>query len=139
MAATKLQANWVDVSHGATDITRIDSVAFTINGQTEGYSGDGDVFDSVVCLLKAGVQATVTSSDPAVLMGITPGTDATLSATHKDAKGVVAGDILYVLVNAVAQGGQTSGNHAAFGTSSHTFQAYAPDGQTNPLSFTRGT
>ena len=70
-------------------------------------------------------------------MSINPGTDATFTATHKDAKLASGGDIVYTCANAVAGGAQTSGSHAAFGTSTLTFKPYAPDGQTNPISFTR--
>lgn len=137
MAATNLQKNWKDVSHGSVDLTRVTNVSFDLGGQNQGFAGDNDIFNSVVVNMMNSPTASVTTGDPATLMAIAPGTDATLSATHIDAKGATGGDIIYVLTNAVAQGGQTSGGHAEFGTAAMQFMAYAPDGQTNPLSFTR--
>jgi hypothetical protein len=137
MAATKLQANWSTVSHGATTITRVTSVSFNQGGSTQSYSGDTDHFPTVIVNLMSSPTASVTSADPAILMGIAPGTTATFSATHKDAKAATGGDILYTLINAVAETAQTSGSHAAFGTGSLSLKAYSSDGTTNPLSFTR--
>lgn len=137
MAATGLQMNWVDVSHGAINLDRVDSVSFDLGGQLLPYAGDNDHYNSVVVNSMNAPTASVTVSNPAVLIGIAPGTDATLTATHKDAAGATAGDIIYVLVHAVSPGGSTSGGHAAYGTATMQFQAYSPDGQTNPLSFTR--
>jgi len=81
--------------------------------------------------------ASVTSADTATLMAIAPGTTATFSATHKDAKGATSGDILYVLANAVVENVETTGAHGQFGTATMKMLAYSSDGTTNPLSFTR--
>lgn len=137
MAATKLQANWTAVSHGSTPITRVSQCSFNQGGSLQTYSADGDHFPTVITNLMSNPSASVTSADTAVLMAIAPGTTGTFSATHKDAKGSSGGDILYVLANAVAENAQTSGSHAAFGTSSMSLKAYSSDGSTNPLSFTR--
>ena len=134
---TNLQANWADVAHGSIDLIRIDSVSIDLGGNIQGYAGDGDRFNSVAAVLMNDPTVTITSSDPAALMSISPGTDATLTATHKDAKLQAGGDIIYTIANCVAAGASTQGAHAAFGTASMTFKPYAPDGQTNPVSFTR--
>lgn len=137
MAATNLQMNWDAVTHGAVSIKRVQSVSFDMGGNNQGYAADVDQYNSVVVNTMNQPTATVVSGDPATLMGIAPGTDAAFSATHLDAKGATGGNIVYVLANAVSNGGQTSGDHAAFGTATMTFMGYAPDGVTNPLSFTR--
>ena len=137
MAATKLQANWTAVSFGEAAITRVSQVTFTQGGSLTAYAADGDRFPTVVVNTLSKPRATVTSGDAAALMAIAPGTTATLSATHKDAKGEVGGDILYVLANAVAENAETSGAHGQFGSATLSVMAYSSDGITNPLSFTR--
>lgn len=137
MAASKIQKNWTGVAHGSTGITRITNVTFSQGGTLLDFSGDTDQFSTVIVKGVAKPTATVTTADAAVVMGIAPGTTATLTATHKDAAAASGGDILYSLANAVAQNATTSGAHNAFGTASQTFMAYSSDGSTNPLSFTR--
>jgi hypothetical protein len=137
MAATKLQANWSPVTHGSLTIDRVTQMSFSQGGSLQSFSADGDHYPTVVTNLMSKPTASVTSGNAAVLMGLAPGTVATLSATHKDAKGGGGGDILYVLINAVFENAQTSGAHNAFGTASGNFWSFSSDGVTNPLSFTR--
>jgi hypothetical protein len=137
MAATKLQANWTAISHGTTAISRVTHVSFSQGGSLATYSADGDHYPTVVVSLLNKPRASVTSSDTATLMGIGPGTTATFSATHKDAKGATGGDILYVMTNSVVENVETTGAHAQFGSATMTLLAYSSDGVTNPLSFTR--
>jgi hypothetical protein len=137
MAATKLQLNWLTVAHGATAITRVTSVNFSQGGTLIEYAGDNDKFSTVIVNGVGKPTASVTSADAAVLMGIASGTTATLTATHKDAKLASGGDILYSLVNAVAQNATTTGAFNQFGSATLSFMAYSSDGSTNPLSFTR--
>jgi hypothetical protein len=136
MAATKLQANWTAVSPGTTSITGVSQVSFSLGGSLASYSGC-DLYPTVVVNLMSGPRASVTSADTATLMGIAPGTSASFSATHKDAKGATGGDILYVMANAVAENVETSGSHAEFGSATQQLLAFSSDGTTNPLSFTR--
>jgi len=137
MAATKVQANWATVSHGNTSITKVTSVSFNQGGKLTKFSGDGDVFPTLITNLMNDPSATVTTADAGTLMGIAPGTVATFNATHKDALGASGGAIVYALANAVVENVQASGNHGAYGTATMTLQAYSSDGSTNPLSFTR--
>ena len=137
MAATKLQSNWTAVSFGSTSISRVTQVSFTQGGTLNAYAADGDHFPTVVVNTLSKPRASVTSGDAAAIMAISPGTTAAFSATHKDAKGEVGGDILYVLANAVAENSETSGSHGEFGTATLSLMAYSSDGTTNPLSFTR--
>ncbi|WP_165221931.1 hypothetical protein [Aquisphaera insulae] len=137
MAATKLQANWTAVSHGTTTITRVTQVSFTQGGSLSSYSADGDHYPTVIVSLLNKPGAKVTSSDTATLMGLAPGTVASFSATHKDAKGATGGDVLYVMANAVVENVDTTGSHGEFGSATMSLLGFSSDGVTNPLSFTR--
>jgi hypothetical protein len=137
MAATKLQANWSAVSLGTNTITRVTQVTFSQGGSVTSYAGDTDHYPTVIVNLMNKPRVTVSSSDTGTLMGIASGTTATFSATHKDAKGALGGDILYVMANSVVENVETSGTHGQFGTSTMSLLAYSSDGVTNPLSFTR--
>src|SRR5262249_45105492 len=132
--ATKLQANWTAVSHGTTSITRVSQVSFSQGGSLASFAADGDHYPTVIVGLMNKPRATVTSADTATLMGIAPGTTASFSATHKDAKGATGGDILYVMANAVVENVETSGAHGQFGSATMSLLAYSSDGTTNPLS-----
>lgn len=137
MAATKLQSNWTAVSFDSNPITRVTQVSFTQGGSLTTYAADGDHFPTVIVNTMSKPKATIISGDTAALMAIAPGVTGTFSATHKDAKGEVGGDILYVLANAVAENSETSGGHGEFGSATLTLMAYSSDGTTSPLSFTR--
>jgi hypothetical protein len=137
VAATKLQSNWTAVTHGTTSITRVTQVNFTQGGSLSSFAADGDHYPTVIVSLLNKPGATVTSSDTAALMGLSPGTVASFSATHKDAKGATGGDIVYVMANAVVENVDTSGSHGQFGTATMSLLGYSSDGVTNPLSFTR--
>ena len=137
MAASKVQANWVDCSHGSVDITRDSSVSFDTGGSIQSFMGDDDRYPTLVANLSNQPKGSITSADTATLMGIATGTIADFTATHKDAIGATGGAIVYTFVNACAENTQTSGNHGAFGSATFTFVGYSVDGQTNPLSFTR--
>ncbi len=137
MAATKLQSNWTAVSFADNAISRVTQVSFTQGGSLAAYAADGDHFPTVIVNTLSKPKASVTSGDAAALMAIAPGTTGSFSATHKDAKGEIGGDILYVLANAVAENSETSGSHGEFGSATLSLMAYSSDGTTNPLSFTR--
>lgn len=137
MPPTRLQANWSSVAHGAAEITRVTQVSFSQGGSLAAFSADGDHYPTVVVSLLNRPKAAVTSADTAALMALAPGTAASLSATHKDARASSGGDILYVLANAVVENVETAGRHGEFGQATATFLAYSSDGVTNPLSFTR--
>lgn len=137
MAATKLQANWTGVAHGSTTITKVTAVTFNQGGSLQSFAGDNDRYNTVVVNLMNKPTASVTSADIGLLMGIAPGTTASLTATHKDAKVASGGDIVYVLSNAVAENTTANGPFGNFGSATTTFESYSSDGSTNPLAFTR--
>jgi len=137
MAASKVQANWSTVAHNAVPITKVTDVTFGQVGSNQEFAGDGDRFATLVVNLMTKVTASVKSADIAVLMGIAPGTVGSFVATHKDAAKQTGGDIIYTLINAVAEGCQASGPFGQFGSASLNFKAFSSDGSTNPLSFTR--
>ena len=82
-------------------------------------------------------RCSITSGDAATLMGIAPGTSGTITATQNDALGAVGGAINWTMTNAVHANTDDSGHWGHFATATATFRAYASDGATNPLSFTR--
>lgn len=137
MAATGLQMNWASVTHGNTSITKVTDVTFTQAIQLTDFFGDTNIYSMVVAAHSGKISATVSSGDESKLMGIAPGTVATLSATHKDALKAASGDVVYSLSNAVAGQCNASGAYGQYGKSQITFQAFSSDGSTNPLSFTR--
>ena len=137
MPASKLQANWSGVAHGSTTISRVTQVSFSQGGSLTSFAADGDHYPTVVVNLMNKPKASITSADTATLMAIAPGTTASLTATHKDARGATGGDILFVMANAVVENIDTAGSHGQFGSSTMTLVAYSSDGITNPLSFTR--
>lgn len=137
MAATKLQANWTAVQHGSTTITRVSNVSFDYGGSISMYSGDDNVFDVVAVNLMNKPKATVTSEDPAALIGLGIGAVGTFTATHKDAKAAVGGAIVYTMLNSVVENVSAGGAHAQFGSGSLSLVAYSSDGSTPPLSIAR--
>lgn len=137
MPITKLQKNWDAVSFASAPITRVTNVSFNVNGQNQGFAGDNDLFNSAMVNMLTEVTATVDSGDTGTIMAIAPGTEGDFTATHLDAAGETGGNVVYVLANAVVSGPSTSGAHGAYGTAQLQLTSYSPDGQTNPLSFTR--
>lgn len=137
MAGTNRQLNWTDVSLGATALTGITNISFDQGGKIQTLSADDDRFTTLAVQVMSQPTVKVDSVDPASIMGIASGAVGDFTATHKDAKGVTGGDILYVLAGAVAETATTAGAHQAFGTASLSLISVSNDGQTNPLSFTR--
>ncbi len=137
MAASKAQANWTGVSFNSSPLTRITNVSFDRGGTLTPVQGDTDVYPSLLVSLGQNPSASVTSLDPAALMAIQPGTVGSFTATHKDAAKQSGGDIVYVMASAVVENVSTAGQYQAIGTGNLTLKAYAADGVTNPLTFTR--
>jgi hypothetical protein len=137
MPGTATQINWNNVQFGTNVIKRVTNAMFGQGGSLIKFKGDIDVYPSVVAAVDIEPHASITTGDPATMMTFTPGQDLTLTATMKDAKGVSGGDIIFTLIHAVFENADTTGQHAQFGTVTGTFQAYAPDGITPPLSLAR--
>lgn len=137
MAATNRQLNWTDVSYGATAITGITNITIDQGGKMQRLSADDDRYTTLAVLVSSEPSIKIDLVDPAKAMGISAGAVGDLTATHKDAKGATLGDIIYVLAGAVAETATATGSHQTFGTATLSFFGVSPDGQTNPLSFTR--
>ncbi|HEY1117566.1 MAG TPA: hypothetical protein VGE43_07665 [Acidimicrobiales bacterium] len=137
MAATKLQMGWTAVQHGSTNITRVDNVSINVDTTLTPYAGDNDRWHTAVVASMNAVNASVTSSDEAVLMGLAGGTTGTFTATHKDAKLASGGDIVYTILNAVCGNVTAGGAHGQYGSSTLNMQCFSADGTTSPISFTR--
>jgi hypothetical protein len=137
MSATKAQINWTAVAHGSTAITRVTNATFGQGGNLIKFKGDTDLYPTIIANVDNEPHASITTADVGTLMGINPGTTATLNATLNDAKGATGGAVVFALANAVFENADTTGQHAQFATVTGTWQAFSADGSTNPLSFTR--
>jgi hypothetical protein len=135
--ATKAQINWTAVSHGSTNLTRVTNAVFGQGGSLIKFKGDTDLYATIIANVDNEPHASVTTADVGTMMGIAPGTSATLNATLNDAKGVTGGAVVFALANAVFENADTHAQHAQFATVTGTWQAFSTDGSTNPLSFTR--
>lgn len=140
MAGTKRQMNWAPViwtptSGSPSTATGVTQVAVNAGGSLVKFSGDGDRFNTLVVNDFGDPSMAVTTADAAWLMGISPGSRGSLSATHKDAKLATGGAITYTLSGAVMESPQFGGQHRQIGSGSGTFYAESADGTTNPLSF----
>ena len=137
MAATALQLNWTNVAFASTNITRVTSVMFSQGGELIEFSGDNNRYPVVIANNINRPRCSITSGDVATLMNITPGTSGTITATQADAMAATGGAINWTLTTAVHENTDDSGQWGQFASGTATFRAYASDGATNPLSFTR--
>jgi hypothetical protein len=137
MSATALQLNWTSVQFASTALTRVTSVTFSQGGELIEFAGDNNRYPVVIANSINRPRCSITSGDVATLMGITPGTSGTITATQNDALGAVGGAVNWTLSNSVHQSTDDTGQWGHFATATATFRAYAADGATNPLSFTR--
>jgi hypothetical protein len=137
MAATKAQINWTNVQHGSTAIIRVTTASFGQGGSLIKFKGDTDLYPTIIANVDNEPHASITTADVAVLMGINPGTSATLQATLNDAKAASGGAVVFAMANAVFENADTQAQHAQFASVTGTWQAFSSDGVTNPLSFTR--
>ena len=137
MSASALQLNWTGVQFASTSLTRVTSVAFSQGGELIEFAGDNNRYPVVIANSINRPRCSITSGDVATLMSIAPGTSGTISATQNDALGAAGGAINWAMSNAVHQNTDDAGQWGHFAAATATFRAYASDGATNPLSFTR--
>ncbi len=137
MSATALQLNWTAVEFATTALTRVTAVTFSQGGELIEFAGDNNRYPVVMANNINRPRCSITSGDVATLFGIAPGTSGSITATQADALGAVGGSIVWTMTNAVHADTEESGNWGRFATATATFRAYASDGATNPLSFTR--
>ncbi len=137
MSATRAQINWASVTFGSTAITRITTGGFGQGGTLLRFKGDTDMYSTVIANVNNEPNASFTTADVGTMMGITPGTTNTLTATLNDAKGATGGAVVFTMINAVFENADTTAQHAQYGSVTGTWQAFSSDGLTNPLSFTR--
>ena len=137
MSASALQLNWTSVQFASTGLTRVTSVTFSQGGELIEFAGDNNRYPVVIASNISRPRCSITSGDVATMMGIIPGTSGTLTATQNDAMGGIGGAVNWTMNNAVHQNTDDAGRWGHFATATATFRAYASDGATNPLSFTR--
>ncbi len=137
MSATALQLNWQSVEFASTSLTHVTSVMFSQGGRLIEFAGDNNRYPVVIANNVNRPRCSITTSDVATLMGITPGTSGTIQATQVDALQATGGAVNWTLINAVHENTDDTGQWGQFATATATFWAYSTDGTTNPLSFTR--
>lgn len=137
MSASALQMNWTSVQFASTSLTRVTSVGFSQGGELIEFAGDNNRYPVVIANNINRPRCTITSGDVATLMAIAPGTSGTIMATQNDALAATGGSVNWTMSNAVHQNTDDTGQWGHFATATATFRAYAADGMTNPLSFTR--
>ena len=132
-----MNLNWTAVQHGSTAITTVTNAAFNLGGNLIQFSGDTNIFNVVAAVGVNTPTASVTAADVGTLMGLTPGTSGSLTATLNDAKLAVGGAVVFTMANATVQDSQMSAAHAAFATATTNWVGVSSDGATPPISFTR--
>ena len=134
---TGAQINWGSVEYGTTTIKRVTAGGFSLGGQLIRFKGDTDRYTSIIANVNNEPSASFTTADVGTLMTIHTSGSATLAATLLDALAATGGDVVFSLVNAVYETADAQAQHAAFGSVTASWQGYASDGQTNPLSISR--
>ena len=86
MSATKAQINWTSVNFASTAITRVTNASVGQGGQLIKFKGDADQFPTIIAMVDQEPHASITTADVGTMMGFTPGTQGTLTATLNDAK-----------------------------------------------------
>ena len=137
MAATRAQLNWASVSFGSTSVTRVTSGSFSQGGKLLKFSGDTDVYTTIIANVLNEPTAQFTTADVGTIMGIAPGATNTLSATLNDARGATGGAVVFTMINAVFENADTTAAHAQLGSVTGTWHAFSSDGVTSPLSLAR--
>lgn len=137
MSISKAQINWTSVNFNSVAVTRVTNGSFGQGGSLIKFKGDTDIFPTIIAAVDIEPHASITTADVATMMGFTPGTSSTLTASLNDAKGVSLGGVAFTMANAVFENADTQAQHAQFGTVTGTWQAFSSDGTTNPLSLAR--
>lgn len=140
MPGSNRQMNWTAVTATvatvATVLNGITDVSIDGGTQFAKFAGDADRFSTTIVNSMNDPTIRVTSGNEAQLQALA-GAVGSFSCTHKDAKGLTGGDIVYTLANAVFGNASIGGRHAQFGEATLEIACYSSDGQTNPLSFSR--
>ena len=135
---TGAQINWGSVTYGlANPIKRVTAGGFSLGGQLIRFKGDTDRYTSIIANVNNEPSANFTTADIGTLMTIPTSGSATLGATLKDALAAVGGDVVFSMVNAVYETADATAQHAQWGSVTASWQGYAADGMTNPLSISR--
>jgi len=137
MPASRANINWTGVQFASTPITRVTAAMFGMGGTLIKFKGDTDLYPSIIANVNNEPHASVTTADVGTMFGFAPGAGGTLTGTLNDAKAQTGGAVVFTMTNAVFENADANAQHAQFGTTTGTWQAYASDGQTPPLSIGR--
>ena len=141
---TNLFINWSTVGYtpsggSLASLNKVTSVKPSRNGQMEGFKGDVDQFFRVIAVPSQTRTIEVTTGDVKAALAIAIGSHGAFSAIFADAINgttVGGGGITIALTNCVVTGNTAQGEHAKFGEATITFEGYASDGITDPLTVT---
>ena len=110
---------------------------FGLGGSLLKFKGDTDILPSIIALVDLEPHASFGSADVGTFMGLVPGVAATLSAILVDAKAATGGNCVFSLANAVYENADGSAAQSQWSAVTATWQAFASDGLTPPLTLTR--
>ena len=139
---SRRQINWTGVTFTPSSGTTINfdgvtAITWDTSANTIEFSGDGDKFVSGLATVMQSRSVSITCANLAVVSAMIAGQTGTLVAIHNDAyAGVGTGAMTYTLNNAKLGKRSLSGNHKQYGSAALSLEAYAPDGQTDPLTIT---
>lgn len=140
MPASGRQTNWIDVTIGTNDFTRVKEVQVDWGGKDLQSGADADFFNTLGLAIGASPRMTVNTEGPSVQSTIPVGTKGTFTATHKDSENADGtGDLTYTLVRAYVANHQSAGQFQQVGTLNTVIGSSSADGATSPLSITIGT
>lgn len=139
MSATNLFMSWTGCTYNSVTLLKVTKFAPNRNGSSEAFKGDAAIFDQLIVVPGQKRTFTLTTGDVKAAAAIAVGTDATFVIILNDPKnGVTAagGAISYTYTHAVLVDNPAEGDHAKFASATLSFEAYALDGVTDPLTVT---
>jgi hypothetical protein len=143
MPASGRFMNWTGVSFTpagtglAIPINEVTNVQTNDRVTLRGASGDADTAPSAKTLEYMDPQITITTEALALIATIPPGARGTLTYTHNDFyNGSGTGAMIHVVSNAIRSDAPHGGAHRATGSSTLTFETFAPDGVSSPIAYT---
>lgn len=143
VAASGLYMNWtgVTVTHGTAPTTiAIDEVTdmdFGREGEVKRWSADAAKFAKALVVKNKRRTVTIKGGDVAKLASVPEDTPCTVVGILNDLNnGAGTGALTCTVTNAVCVSNPFRGKNNDFGTGDLSFEAFAPDGITDPLTIT---
>lgn len=141
MAATNLYMNWSGVIYtpgagSATSFTEVVSISCDFGSDKQSWSADADTFAKLIVTRMNRRVVTLTCGAVNQLMNVVKNSPGSLVFILNDALNVLGtGAITFTLANCIPIETPLSGSHNQFGGGTITFEGYAANGTSDPLSF----